>query len=548
LETFFNTILNTEYETIFGFKKNLPAKVVWNLQDAAGDQAGRSPTTINPHPGLFYMKVELLQPEPDLEFGAGGRCQDMRFGIGHFGTFDFDNLGGPRQVKLGLVGTAETLSSLTEWLEKCQYEIPGKPNSRQPRLYPPFPGYTTNHSFHSRLAWSTNEFRTVTIPPDIPQLNKFNDIVEKVVDLYVEEIDKAIEKSGANVILCAPPLEHVKLTTFITSDENTDEGQPSPEDGEDDSKSDDTESVLYDFHDLLKAKSLHLRIPLQIVLPATYDDSKNAEQKKLINRDQQDEATRAWNLLTALYYKARGIPWRMKRAESDVKTCYIGVSFFRTLDQERIYASSAQVFNQLGEGVIVRGGLAYEDKDDRTLHLDKDGAYNLAKRALGAFWDEHFHYPARVVVHKTSLFTQDEHDGFTQLFKEKSIGQIDCLYLTESLTRLFRPADYPPLRGTLWHLENKRAVLYTRGSVPFYETYPGQYPPRSLFMNCDRAKRPVKELARECLELTKMNWNNTRFDGQLPITLRAARQVGKILKYLEGEDTSKVSQSYRFYM
>jgi hypothetical protein len=61
-------------------------------------------------------------------------------------------------------------------------------------------------------------------------------------------------------------------------------------------------------------------------------------------------------------------------------------------------------------------------------------------------------------------------------------------------------------------------------------------------------QKTIKELAQECLELTKMNWNNTRFDGQLPITLRAARQVGKILKYLEGEDTSKLSQSYRFYM
>jgi hypothetical protein len=52
----------------------------------------------------------------------------------------------------------------------------------------------------------------------------------------------------------------------------------------------------------------------------------------------------------------------------------------------------------------------------------------------------------------------------------------------------------------------------------------------------------------ECLALSKMNWNNTRFDRLLPITLRAAKQVGSILKYPEGESTKKISPAYRLYM
>jgi hypothetical protein len=135
-----------------------------------------------------------------------------------------------------------------------------------------------------------------------------------------------------------------------------------------------------------------------------------------------------------------------------------------------------------------------------------------------------------------------------RFLKEKGIGLVDFLYLHESFIRLYRQNTYPPLRGTLWHLEDRRAVLYTKGSVPFYETYPGTYPPKSLYMDCDYAQRSIKELARECMALSKMNWNNTRFDGQLPITLRAARQVGTILKYLEGADAGKISPSYRFYM
>ncbi|HJR09005.1 MAG TPA: hypothetical protein VJ842_17230 [Pyrinomonadaceae bacterium] len=482
------------------------------------------------------MKVELIQPEPDLEFGDGGLCPDIRFGIGHYGTFDFANARGPRQIKIGFVGTDESVSALIEWLERCQHEIPGK-LSKYPRLHPPFPSFATNHSFHSRLVWDKSEFRHLTIPDELKQ-GSFNEVVEKVVDLYVEEIDQVSERSGAHVVLCAPPIEHLKIVTHVPHPTEAAEQEEPPEK---------RETTWYEFHDLLKAKTLRLRTPLQHILPATYDESKAAALKKLKNRYQQDEATKTWNLFTAIYYKARGIPWRMTRDVADIKTCYLGVSFFRTLDKQRMYASSAQVFNQLGEGVIVRGGRAYEDTY-RQIHLDHDGAYNLISLALEAFKTEHRHYPARVVLHKTSSFTKDEHAGFMKFLKEKGIDFADFVYLTDSFTRLFRPKTLPPLRGTLWHLDDHRAILYTKGSVPFYETYPGGYPPKTLYMDCEYAQRSVKEIARECLALSKMNWNNTRFDGQLPITLRAARQVGLILKYLEGVPQEHISPSYRFYM
>lgn len=483
------------------------------------------------------MKAELLQPEPDLEFGDGNEFVDMRFGVGCFGTFDYSSPDGPRKIRLGFVGSDETIGSLTDWLEKCRFEIPAKP-SKQPRLYPQFPGFGSNHSFHSTVSWSSREFRTVKLS-DEDQKGSFNEVVAKVADAYVREIEVLTEKAKVDVVLCAPPLEHLKLVLRADATAGGDATEPVSDDA--------AGSVAWhDFHDLLKARSLHFRVPLQYILPATYDESKLAAQKKLKNRDQQDEATRAWNLFTALYYKAGGLPWRMTRTNSDILTCYLGISFFQTLDKERLYASSAQVFNELGEGVIVRGGLAIKDKNDKTIHLDEEGSYDLVKLALEAFKSEHQHYPARVVIHKSSNFAEDEYKGITRFLKEREIVHFDLLYLTESFVRLYRTETYPPLRGTLLQFDEQNSILYTKGSVPFYETYPSTYPPKSLRIDSTYAQRPVRELARECLALTKMNWNNTRFDGQLPITLRAARQVGTILKYVV--DTSKISQSYRFYM
>jgi len=55
-----------------------------------------------------------------------------------------------------------------------------------------------------------------------------------------------------------------------------------------------------------------------------------------------------------------------------------------------------------------------------------------------------------------------------------------------------------------------------------------------------------KVLAEEILALTKMNWNNTQFDAAYPITVKAARQVGSILRYLDRD--AVIQSGYAFYM
>jgi hypothetical protein len=88
-------------------------------------------------------------------------------------------------------------------------------------------------------------------------------------------------------------------------------------------------------------------------------------------------------------------------------------------------------------------------------------------------------------------------------------------------------------------------VLYTRGGVDFYQTYTGMYIPRPLGFLCEEITQTPKFLAQEILALTKMNWNATQFDQDEPITVKAARRVGDILKYLnQGEEQSR----YSYYM
>lgn len=52
-------------------------------------------------------------------------------------------------------------------------------------------------------------------------------------------------------------------------------------------------------------------------------------------------------------------------------------------------------------------------------------------------------------------------------------------------------------------------------------------------------------VAEEVLALTKINWNSTQFDQKLPAPIKAAREVGRILKHIEFG--TAVSPDFRRY-
>ena len=82
------------------------------------------------------MFSPIYMPEPLLEFGAGGVHIDPRAGL-------LDH--GPLQpmvgdvIRIGIVGTGETIAGFSKFLARAREGIPGK-NSPRVNLFPPFPG------------------------------------------------------------------------------------------------------------------------------------------------------------------------------------------------------------------------------------------------------------------------------------------------------------------------------------------------------------------------------------------------------------------------
>jgi hypothetical protein len=483
------------------------------------------------------MKLTHLK-EPPLEFAGGQRHPDIRFGLMDYGPFDVGMEGAPKRIKLGIVGSAETVEGIARWVERCARGFEAK-ESREPNLFPPFQGLRSDETFRCEFITS-DELQRILPQREIARLVAIpgqREMTRAVVETIANEIGALSERTvKPNVVLVGLPIEIIERTYNARDVSGGEEGEET-EAGAD-----------LDFRGMLKAACMRIRLPIQLMWPTTFDPTYKIPRKlkETTDRRMQDPATIAWNLLTATYYKAGGLPWRLARDARQLRTSFVGLSFYRSVDGEHVHTSTAQMFDERGEGLILRGGRMVESEEDRKPHLTAEDAYDLLRNSLRVFRDQHGHWPARVVLHKTSKFDHNELDGFHKAIDERDIDYADFVWIQKSMTRLYRIGVYPPLRGSLLRFDKDEALLYTRGSVEFFRTYPGKYIPRPLMLRCQALGQPLQHIAEEILALTKMNWNNTQFDNGLPITIAAARQVGEVLKYVgEGQE---IAPRYSFYM
>lgn len=457
--------------------------------------------------------------EPQLEFGDRGFEIDPRLGLCRHGPLQ--PMPGDR-VTIGVIGTAETYDGFNEWMERLTSSIPGK-SAKLPNLFPPFPGLGNENPFRCRFEVdpTARGILPATDVANLVSIQRHGEAVTEAAEMFFNQAQAMLEGSDPpHVIVAALPFDLImRVVNDITGTEN---------EGDDENR-----DLPTDFRDLFKAKTLNLRSPTQLVWPTLWDDNAKIPRKlRETVRTVQDPATRAWNLVNAMFYKAGRTPWRLPRPEDQLSTSYVGVGFYRDLSGQRLLTSTAQMFDERGKGLILRGGRARTNKWDRNPYLGREDAYDLLQRSLKAFFGQHHHYPARIVVMKTARFRDEEVDGFRQALDEANVRYRDFVWISErSPITAYREGSYPPLRGTTVRL-GRDAILFTRGSVPFYRTYPGMRVPSPLMLRPHSIDTPITDIAREVLALTKMNWNSTQFDGALPIPIRAARQVGKVLKHV----------------
>jgi hypothetical protein len=479
------------------------------------------------------FKAQIFD-EPMLEFGDGGQHCDPRQGLREFGPLQ------PRWgdvVRVGVIGTEDTVGGFTEFLAETARGIDSD-NKQLINLNPDFPGLGNQNPFRCKFevpdgATATLSRRQVNA---VKEIGRHDQAVRHAVELITSQISALTECSAKpDVIVLALPIPLIEKLVNAKSEEQLEGAE----------EEDDTDDAL-NFRDLLKAKTLHFDVPTQIVWPDTWDDAVKIPRKikRESNRQTQAKATRAWNLLNALFYKAGKVPWRLLPDQAEYRTSFLGIGFYRDLDGQQLWTSTAQMFDERGKGLILRGARAQTETKGRHPYLTALDAEELVAQSITAYKAHHRHVPARVVVLKPSRFRPEEAEGIDAALKKSSIEMADLLWVQESSPiAVLRDGNYPVLRGTFIDL-NGKGLLYTRGSVPYYGTYPGLRVPRPLLLvpheNTDSA---ILTLAKDVL--AKVNWNTTQFDQKLPAPIKAAREVGRILKHVDFG--TAVSPDFRKY-
>ena len=491
------------------------------------------------------IQIELAQlPMPPMEFGAPGTFGDPKTGLSEAGPFDLRfGAAHKTQVRVGLVGTDEMIKKGTQWLERCCNAIPSE--IKGTTQYMDFPGFKSVF----RAALVLNERWTVGIDAtklDIALKKRIpKRRFEEVLALYVDGVKKLADDTEMRpdiVIVCLP--EGVVQTCWSISGSLTrqqqelikkrqaerERGQLSLFDFEEN----EDDLLNRDFRRALKARAMEFRMPIQIGTNNLFTDLDT----------NQDAATRAWNMSVALYYKAGGIPWRMKT--DGPETCFVGISFHhqQTLAQHFTYASLAQAFSTRGDGFAIRGeAMPRDEKQGRNVHLTPNQAAELGRGVLEEYRERSGGTPQRVVLHKTTQFDEPEQEGFRHAFQNVPI--VELINIMPTQFRLLKYGKYPPRRGTLCTVNKTSTYLFLTGYMPEWGTYPGPHIPApvKLVSNDDV---DMHRVATDILGLARMNWNTASISSAQPVTLSFSRRVGGIMKEI-GED-KEPHPSFRYYI
>lgn len=507
----------------------------------------------------FYVE------EPSLVFYGGGTSVDPKTGLDQCGPFGLAQA--KASISVGIIGTGDSIQAAINLLESWKTRVsPGfnKKKPYDPVLFPHFPGNSTATGFRCEFVTKGDWQRILTeleLKAILERSSAQRDKLKSFIDTIVRECEALADREDVpDIVLITLPTiaekefgpagnisaQDAEAPVRKSKAKNTSKKQHHIVPGQmqlplvftdSEAMQEQEHDGYWNLHHALKARCMKFEFGTQIVWESTL-------KRKGVT---QDPATIAWNMSSALYYKAGNVPWQVDNLPDNV--CFVGISFYKENPTAKAHmqTSLAQVFGA-GEGLVLKGEKAVVDKKrDRRPHLTEDGAESILRRAIEKYSHSKSIPPKRVVVHKTSTFWPEEIRGFQKALD--TIRLCDFVAIdTHTDIRLMRIGHKPPLRGTVVTIAPRRYLLYTTGYVPHFRAYPGAKIPRPLEILEHIGESPATDICRDILALTKLNWNSAAFANSLPITISFARSVGRILTEVTEEEAKYLKTKYRYFM
>lgn len=467
-------------------------------------------------------RVELLE-EPELLFAGDGEAKDPRSGLLKYGPIPRVESADGEVVSVGIVGTSRSISMTEALLRKMRTGI--KSTQQRKRWKHHFPGLGVEAEL--RLDYQLLEKWKARIQPQ--EVDKIRNVRDR--DKRIELSLKAFEYKIASICKQTPPPDLIFVAipeeiVEICADPDTKTQRIQTREGG-------------DFHNRIKIVGMQFT-PTQIMTPKALRGGK----------DVQEESEIAWNVAVGMLYKAReGRPWKLTELRS--RTCYVGISFYKTQDdEEETRAAIAQVFIDNGEHFVIEGGTIEDARAEKPqTHLAYEDANRIARDIIEAYGERRDETPNRLVIHKTSEFLDEESRGFSDGANDVNVKEFLSISQHHPL-QFFAERDNPPLRGTLSIPPGENEYfLYTTGFVPEQSVYNHGGTPNPLLI------RPHEEyftgdyhrVCDEILKFTKLDWNSSDFCRAQPVTISIADDVSGILAEPKASEINLQSHYY-YYM
>lgn len=480
----------------------------------------------------------ILIKEPDLFFGKNSRCLDPQVGLLNFGPHGGSSSEEVEKISIraGIVGTKRSVDKTKVWLERLKFRIQAEQKSKTEYKGIDFPGLRADGPLRFEVFIDDNCCAEIDreFVRRLEALDSRKERISITLKQYCEKFDDLQDAHPGPQILLIPIDDDV-LRLCKEPHQRTDKiiyqrrefGDPFS-----------SLSEIFDFHNYLKAQAALRNFTTQLITPKTLTFSEEKQSAALI----------AWNFSVALYYKATGIPWKL--AEIDDRTCYIGVSFYNEISHsgKNIRTSIAQVYMRTGESQVIRGEAFEwnEEMEKRNVRLSSQQMEKILKDSIALFVRQRGFLPKRVVVHKSSRFSDQEIDGCQKACEK--IDSLDIVYVREhpGFRAYHEGYDYPIVRGTAFINANE-ALLFTAGYVPALATYPGPSVPKPLHLICQKLDSSVETVCADIMGLTKLDWNSSTFYTRLPVTIGVSRKVGKVMAEMVAS-RGEPPNSYKFFM
>jgi hypothetical protein len=481
--------------------------------------------------------------EPRLLFGHDQPMEDPRDGLTLFNPLDEGKIFG---IRAGVVGTREGIRRYKKWVARIQTPIFDLDKSGEPLSHRPFfPGFETAF----RIPWASHPVLELIVPDGELEKHLYKDDryqrVYETVTVYTDLILKAHRQEEEQVdiwFVIVPetvwkkcrPRSTVEPSLRITAGDKRRPNdarrlQVEPSFFEEDNVAAIPYNFEVHFHNQLKARLLQDKILTQVIRETTIAPEEFLDQFDRPTRQVDEPSAVAWNLSTAVFYKAGGRPWKINEVREGV--CYIGLAF----KQDELNANprssccAAQMFLDSGDGIVFKGAVGPWHTPGRgDYHLSREAAKSVVGLAVESYKHNKGKAPKELFIHGKVRFDQDEWNGFRDAVDQET-NIVGIRIRKENDLKIFTKGRHAALRGLSYVRDERTAFLWTKGFIPRLQTYPGRGVPNPLLVDVCRGTADISTVLADIMALTKLNYNACIFADGMPVTLKFADAVGEIL-------------------